>query len=114
MSAEHYAQLQATGRVPATSETFISPTQAFSESYSVTLVRLTLRPGTTDALVNVGVRDSSALTAQASRTCPWCRRAGPRPRHSSREGSQINIGLGRGAALDIFNKGLTDFGQVGC
>ncbi|MGP4101388.1 polymorphic toxin-type HINT domain-containing protein [Nonomuraea sp. KM90] len=42
MSDEHFETLQSTGRLPATSETFISPTQAFSEAYGGRLVEFTL------------------------------------------------------------------------
>jgi hypothetical protein len=113
MSGEHYAQLAATGRVPATGETFISPTRGFSEAYSGTLVRLVARPGTTDALVNVGVRDSSALTSQAFPDMPLVSKGWSADSAFFKgEGTQINIGLGRGPALNIFNEGLIDFERL--
>jgi hypothetical protein len=113
MSAEHYAQLEATGVLSATAETFISPTRKFSEAYAGTLVRLVVRPGTTAALMNVGVRDSSALTTMLFPDMPvvskgWTALSA----FFKGEGGQTNIGLGRGPALDIFNQGLIDFERL--
>jgi hypothetical protein len=113
MSAENYAQLVATGRVPGTGETFVSPTQGFSENYDGTLVRLVVRPGTTDALVNVGVRDTSTLTAQTFPDMPTVSKGwNATSAQFKGEGNQINIGLGRGTALDIFNDGLVSFQEL--
>jgi hypothetical protein len=74
---------------------------------------LVARPGTTDALVNVGVRDSSALTAQAFPDTPLVSKGWTATSAFFKgEGNQINIGLGRGAALDIFNQGLIDWERL--
>jgi hypothetical protein len=114
MSDDNYVSLKATGRLPATSETFISPTQGFSEGYEGTLVKFTLRPGTTSALEGVGVRDTSAITGAAYPDMPavssgWTSTSA----FFKGEGNQINIGLGRGNGLDIFNDSIIDFNEVG-
>jgi len=114
MSNEHFDALQSTGKLSATRETFISPTQAFSEGYTGRLVKFTVRSGTTDKLAQIGVRDASAATRSAFPNMPlvskgWTRTAA----FFKGEGtSHINIGLGRGAALDIFNKGITAFEEI--
>ncbi|MFJ9708719.1 ricin-type beta-trefoil lectin domain protein [Streptomyces sp. NPDC101234] len=113
MSPEHFSKLKETGDLSATSETFISPTQSFSEDYEGVLVKFTLRSGTTDALKEIGVRDVSAATSEAFPDMAvigkrWARRSA----FFKAEGSQINIGLGRGKALDIFNDAITDFEEI--
>jgi hypothetical protein len=113
MSNEHFAELQSTGRLPGTSETFISPTQEFSAAYEGTLVKLTVRNGTTDALAGVGVRDGSAATASAFPGMSLVSRGWTATSAFFKgEGSQVNIGLGHGNALDIFNKAITGFEAV--
>lgn len=113
MSDAHFAELQWTGRVPATGETFISPTKEFSSAYDGTLVEFNVQPGTTDSLVGVGVRDGSAATANAYPGMPgvssgWSSTSA----FFKAEGAQINIGLGRGSGLDIFNDGIISFRNV--
>lgn len=113
MSTKHYAALQRTGRVSATGETFISPTQAFSEDYDGVLVKLTVRDGTTAKLAQIGLRDDTALTAEAYPDMPvgaggWNKTKS----YFKSEGGPINIGLGRGTALDIFNDAITGFEKV--
>jgi hypothetical protein len=71
------------------------------------------RPGTTDALLNVGVRDSSARAARAFPDMPLVSKGwSATSAFFKGEGERINIGLGRGTALDIFNEGLTDFEKL--
>ncbi|MGQ0775199.1 MAG: RHS repeat-associated core domain-containing protein [Pseudonocardiales bacterium] len=113
MSPAHFDELTATGRLPATSETFISPTRQFSEAYDGVLVEFSLRRGTTDALVGVGVRDPSAATAARFPDMPLVSRGWAKTSAFFKgEGSQINIGLGSGTALDIFNEGIIGFRRL--
>ena len=49
MSKEDYEEFVKTGKVPATSETFISPTQGFSENYDGVMVKFSMKPGTAGA-----------------------------------------------------------------
>lgn len=114
MSQEHFDVLESTGRLSATRETFVSPTQAFSEAYEGVLVRFTVGKGTTAALEGIGVRDASAATARRYPGMPLVSRGW---RNTSAffkgEGTgHINIGLGGGRALSIFNRALTGFERV--
>ncbi len=113
MSKSHAEELHATGRVPATGETFISPSAKFSSDYDGTMVRFSVRSGTTEALSSVGVRDTSAVTARAFPDMPivspgWSSTSA----YFKGEGSIFNIGLGSGSGLDIFNRAIQSFGVV--
>jgi hypothetical protein len=113
MSKGNFEELQATGRVPATSETFISPSGEYASGYEGTTVRFSVRGGTTDALANVGVRDSSALTGAAYPDMPFVSSGWTSSSAFFKgEGGIINIGLGRGTALDIFNEGIVGWDVV--
>ncbi|MFY0602136.1 MAG: hypothetical protein JXR03_20845, partial [Cyclobacteriaceae bacterium] len=113
MSKADYDQFVKTGKVPATGETFISPTAAFSEGYEGVLVEFTLRPGTTEALKQIGVRDKSNLTRTVVGEMQevselkqgWTKNNA----YFKGEGQQINIGLGKGKALDTFNDNIKGF-----
>ncbi len=77
------------------------------------LVRFSVQPGTTEALENVGVRDRSNLVAAAYPDMSgvesgWTSSAA----FFKAEGDVINIGLGRGTALNIFNDAILSFGEV--
>ncbi len=114
MSPAHFRTLENTRRVTATGETFISPTQGFSESYNGVLVQFTCRSGTMQRLMEVGVRDNSNLVRTTYPDMPLVARGW----HAisaffKGEGLQINIGLGRGTALDIFNDAIVTFQRVG-
>ena len=74
MSPDDFAALGRTGRMPATSETFISPTQAFSESYKGILVRFQLAEGTTARLTEIGVRAHGVKSARLLPNLPQVRR----------------------------------------
>jgi filamentous hemagglutinin len=110
MSEAHAARLAQTGMIPATGETFMSPSQAFAEGYDGVLVELQFSPGTTSLLESMGVRDDSALTAAAHPDMPavssgWSANSA----YFKGEDGIINIGLGRGAALAAANKNLVGY-----
>ena len=92
----------------------ISPTEWFAAAYGSVLVQFNLAPGTTAALAQIGVRDSSKLTASAYPNMPvvstvanWKALAVFFKTEGTMQGSrQTNIGLGTGAALDVFNNGI--------
>ncbi|WFE24849.1 ricin-type beta-trefoil lectin domain protein [Solwaraspora sp. WMMD791] len=114
MSQEHFDILDSGGGISATRETFISPTQAFSEAYEGVLVRFTVEEGTTAALESIGVRNNSAVTARRYPGMPLVMR-GWRNKFAFFKGEgagHINIGLGGGTALKIFNKAITNFEKV--
>lgn len=56
LSPEHYDEFLRTGRMPGTTETFTSPTRAFSDAYDGVLIEFQLKPGTLDRLREMGVR----------------------------------------------------------
>jgi RHS repeat-associated protein len=115
MSKVNFEQLQTTGRVPATSETFISPSQEYARGYNGVTVKFSVRAGTQDALAGIGIRDSSAVSSVAYPDMPspqnfsgWTRTSA----YFKGEGGVLNIGLGRGPALDIFNDAILGFEVV--
>lgn len=113
MSKTDYQTLKKTGDLPATSETFISPTKAFSSNYDGVMTKITLKPGTVKKLEDVGVRDQSKVTKAAYPEMPvveggW----GDTNAYFKKEGTQINIGLGKGKALKIFNKNINKVNKV--
>uniref|UniRef100_UPI0010F966D2 pre-toxin TG domain-containing protein n=1 Tax=Chitinivorax sp. B TaxID=2502235 RepID=UPI0010F966D2 len=113
MSPDHYERLMATGKLPATAETFISPTRAFSESYDGVLVQFNMKPGALSALESIGVRDTSALTKAMYSNMSLVSKGWPSSNAFFKaEGAQINIGLGGGAALDTFNVYIHSFSMV--
>jgi RHS repeat-associated protein len=114
MSKAHYEALQATGRLPATSETFVSPTQGFSEDYQGVLVKFRMQPGTRDKLAEIGVRDTSAATSAEFPDMPTVGKGWTRNNAFFKgEGEgHVNIGLGKGKALNLFNDNIADFEKV--
>jgi hypothetical protein len=114
MTDQHFAELEATGRMPAGSETFISPTQEFSEAYDGALIRFSVRQGTTEQLTTIGVRDTSRLAMARFPDMPPASPGGWMRAHAyfKTEGKQINIGLGQGTALDIFNDAIMAFERI--
>ena len=110
MSQAHYNQLLATRRLPATTETFISPTKAFAANYDGVLVQFNVRGGTNQALQSIGVRDASALTGQLYGGLPSVSKGWTASKAFFKaEGGQVNIGLGQGTGLETFNANILDF-----
>jgi hypothetical protein len=113
MTQAHYEQLLKTGKLPATAETFISPSKAFAANYNGVLVEFRLRPGVSRALQEVGVRDTSVLARRLFGDLPTVQKGWTSGNAFFKaEGTQINIGLGRGTALDIFNQHILEFAPV--
>jgi RHS repeat-associated protein len=111
MSEAHYQTLKDGGGLSATAETFISPTREFSESYEGVLVRFTVKPGTTAALEEIGVRDASRATRARFPNMPMVGK-GWRKTSAFFKGegeNHINIGLGGGDALELFNANITSW-----
>lgn len=113
MSQDDYDELVRTGRMPATTETTTSPTRAFSEDYDGVLVEFKLQPGTIAELAAIGVSDGSKMVRKKYPDMP-VGESGWNQEHArfKKEGKQINIALGQGDALDIFNDNITDFNAV--
>ena len=110
MSKEHYEALLNTKKLSATSETFTSPTQLYSEAYEGYLVKISVKHGTLDKLKLVGTSDGTADVVK---------KFGEMPKNSKgwtssnayfkKEGAQVNIGLGKGNALELFNENINGF-----
>lgn len=111
MSEDHFQTLQNGGGLSATGETFTSPTQGFSEDYEGVLVKFTVKPGTRAALAAIGVRDNSRATRARYPNMPNISTVkGWRMNHAYFKGegaNHINIGLGGGKALKLFNDNIT-------
>ncbi|ROP59946.1 RHS repeat-associated protein [Enterobacter sp. BIGb0383] len=115
MHPDDFKHLLKTGKLRGTSETFLSPTRAFSEGYKGILVRFDLKSGTTDALKAIGVRDNSKIT-RAFSDMPFVSTIKDGWKNSyayfKGERGQLNIGLGTGKALDVFNAGIDKFTKI--
>ncbi|MEU6562017.1 putative T7SS-secreted protein [Nocardia nova] len=114
MSEEHYEHLMKTGELPPTGETFISPTQGFSDAYDGRLVEFQLRPGTIDELAQIGVRnDAKAVRDLYPDMPPVSKGWALHHAHFKGEGyNHVNIGLGRGPGLEIFNRNIERFREI--
>ncbi|MEV7281103.1 ricin-type beta-trefoil lectin domain protein [Streptomyces sp. NPDC093111] len=116
MPEEHFKILEEGGGLSATGETFTSPTQAFSDSYTGVTVKFTVKPGTKAALEAIGVRDASNLVKRKYPNMPWIKNVDNwRDNHAffKKEGdNHINIGLGGGKALKLFNENITGWEVV--
>ncbi|MHC1748012.1 MAG: RHS repeat-associated core domain-containing protein [Cellulosilyticaceae bacterium] len=119
MSQEHYDVLVETEKLSATTETCISPTKAYSEQYEGVLVEFKVKVGTTQALEEIGVRNGSSISAEIYPNMPKVSKGWNQNKaffkgegisgNMSIGEPQINIGLGKGKALDIFNDNIINF-----
>ncbi len=114
MSQEDYDQLRMTGELPPTNETFISPTQSFSNNYEGVTVEFEVKAGTTDSLREIGVSNNSAQSIKDYGEMPQVQ-SGWNVNNAffKGEGLQTNIGLGQGYAREIFNSNIISFKKVG-
>ena len=90
-------------------ETFVSPAQEYAQGYDGVTVRFSVRAGTQDALAGMGIRDSWAVPSAAYPGMPGPRSFSGWTRTSAcfkGEGRVLNVGLGRGPALGIFNSAI--------
>ncbi|MDE7270501.1 MAG: PKD domain-containing protein [Acetatifactor sp.] len=116
MSQADYDYLRMTGELPATGETFISPTKLFSSDYDGVMVRFELNNGTTSMLEQIGLSngDRARLAREVYPNMPYV--SGIKWTEDfaffKAEGKQINIGLGKGKALEIFNSNISIFEKV--
>lgn len=117
ITQKDYNHLLSTGRMPLSSmlrrETSTSPFQAFSEDYDGVLVKLYVKLGTIDDLRVIGRTDDSNLVASQFGDMPqavsgWTDNFV----RFKKEGTQVNIQLGGGPGIDIFNDNLIAFERV--
>ena len=113
MSADDYATLQSTGKVPPGTETFFSPNAAYASQYNGVTVKFTVRNRTINWLAKIGVRDTSALVSGMYPSMPVVSKGWMATNAFFKtECGIINIGLGFGTALELFNKGILRFSLI--
>lgn len=116
MSQSDCDYLKMTGELPSTGETFISSTKSFSSDYNGIMVRFEMNNGMTPVLEEIGLLngDRAMLAREVYPNMPYV--SGVKWTEnfafSKAEGSQINIGLGKGSALEIFNSNISTFKKV--
>ena len=93
-------------------ETFISPSLEYASQYDGVTVQFSVKAGTTDSLMGIGVRNAG-LTAEPYGSLPLVQKGWTAGNAFFKtEGGTINIGLGKGTALDTFNGNILDFAPV--
>jgi len=112
VSQANYDSLLATGKLPATSETFISPSLEYASKYNGVTVQFGVQAGTTDSLLGMGVRNAG-LNGGAYGNLPLVQSGwGSSSAFFKLEGNVVNVGLGRGSALNTFNNNIVNFNLV--
>jgi RHS repeat-associated protein len=122
MEKKHFEKLQRTGIMPAgKGETMISPTLEFASKYTGkgaikdgVVVEIKIRAETIPQLEKIGVSDGAPKTVEnypdmKKVNGPWKASSAFFKQESFMGRPQINIGLGNGKALDIFNRGIVNF-----
>gem|GEM_PF-4451694 len=111
MSKDAAAVFMKTGKMPAGTETFISPTKSFAKDYDGVLFEITVKEGTTSQLGSIGVRNAAADHPFSS--MPLVEKGWKATKAFFKvEGDQVNIGLGNGKALNTFNANIQNFKRV--
>ena len=114
MSQEDYDYLRMTGELSATKETMISPTYSFSSNYDGVTVEFNINSGTTKLLLEIGVENNSVQATKDYGILPQVYKGWNEiSAFFKGEGTQTNIGLGQGKALEIFNSNIISFKKVG-
>jgi RHS repeat-associated protein len=119
MSEADFAIFQKTGAIPATGETFISPTAAYSSKYTGVLVEINTKQGTYDELMKMGVRNVAEKHPYpelplVENTKGWTQDNAFFKYETPKGGTgQVNIGLGKGKALETFNKNIVSYKVLG-
>lgn len=97
-----------TGKIPAGTETFVSPTKSFAQNYNGILFEINVKPATLSQLEGIGVRNSASGHPYSH--LPLVERGWKGSNAFFKvEGTQVNIGLGNGKALNIFNSNIRSF-----
>jgi len=114
----NYSHLITTGRLAGTSETSTSPTISFSEDYDGVLVKYYLRHGTINQLVQYGRKAQyNDLITQQFGDMPIAQRGWANnyvcfKKEGGTSRPQVNIQLGIGPGISIFNDNLIAFEVV--
>ena len=119
MSKEHYEELLKTNRMLGTGETTTSPNIIFSEDYEGYLVKFKMKEGTIDELRLIGITDGNPLVKRQFGEMPTNSEIGGNWNKSrarfkvetvkETKSKQVNIALGQGKALDIFNNNIIEY-----
>ncbi|GGW49142.1 hypothetical protein [Arenibacter certesii] len=113
ISKSNYDDLEANNRLLGTGECTTSPNQSFSEDYNGYLMKFKLKLGTINDLIDIGITDGSILVKQQFGDLPTNQDIGGNWNQTrarfKKEGTQVNIALGKGTALQIFNDNLLEF-----
>jgi hypothetical protein len=115
MSESDFEALKETGELPATAETFISPLESYAAKYRGALVKFTMKEGFLNAIKEVGVRDISEIVSRTlGDDMPLVSKGWAATNAFFKgEGSNlVNIGLGRGRALEIFNGAIESWERI--
>jgi RHS repeat-associated protein len=112
MSNEAAETFLKTGNMPAgLGETMISPTKSFAQDYSGTLFKIKVSSGTVSQLESIGVRNATA--GHPFGNLPLVNKGWKSTNAFFKvEGTQVNIGLGNGNALNIFNSNIKRFKEI--
>ena len=111
MTKESAEALMSTGKMPAGTETFVDTEQVVAEKFAGVTMKIETRAGTTQQLMQMGVRNEAA--SHPFKSMPrvgkgWIERNA----FFKLENGKLNIGLGRGRALDTFNCNIITCSQV--
>ena len=112
MSQAHFEELTTTGNIPATGETFVSPSLEYASKYEGVTVGFNVASGTTDSLLDIGVRSSNLTTPPYGSLDLVDKGWTAANAFFKLEKGVLNIGLGQGAALDLFNDNIINFSKV--
>ena len=111
MSADDYVYLQNTGKVRATSETFITKDLAYAQKYDGVTIQFKVKAGTLSKLEMIGIRNVKAGTVYPDMIIGgkgWTQSFA----YFKAESGLINIGLGRGDALALFNRNILSYALI--
>jgi LysM repeat protein len=109
ISTENLETLRVTGKLPATTETSLSPVPEYAQQYDGTMVRFTTKPGTSAQLQQIGIAANEPaaghFTGMPTTANNWTQ-------NNARfkfESGQMTTQLGQGKALEIYNENMVNF-----
>ncbi|WP_239327087.1 VENN motif pre-toxin domain-containing protein, partial [Snodgrassella gandavensis] len=112
MSQEHYEQFLNTGKLPATTETSVSPVLGYSSKYDGVTIKIAVKPGTFSKLEEIGIAANSATVKEfpnmSTQTGKWMQ---TNTRFKVEKG-QMTTQLGQGKGMEIFNNNIVHFEKV--
>ena len=119
ISEKHFSKLKNSNRILGTGETSTSPTSRFAQNYRGVTVKFELKPGTLKQLEKLGVGDGSAFTRAKypglpEGVQPWNQKYARFKTETLKPDGipQVNIQLGNGEALDLFNDNILKWTEI--